>query len=144
MEQPKLVMKILTAAGKPLAGKWELSTTDTQRAIKEDLQREAPTPSTPTMNMNMLQKARKTVSIMAIFWLVRAIMGNKRNTVSRVLFWRRELTEPHWVSGLTRWVLRKTRWVRFAREKLTDLCPALGEGKKTHWARCLKPCSPKP
>ena len=35
------------------------------------------------------------------------ILGNGRNTVSRKLFRRRELTEPHWVSGQTRWVPRK-------------------------------------
>ena len=40
-------------------------------------------------------------------------LGDGRNTVSRVLFRRRGLTEPRWVLGQTRWVLRKTRWVRF-------------------------------
>ena len=35
-------------------------------------------------------------------------LGNGRNTVSRVLMRRRELTEPHWVLGQTWWVLRKT------------------------------------
>ena len=39
-------------------------------------------------------------------------LGNGRNTVSRALFRRRELTEPHWVLGQTRWVLQRTRWVR--------------------------------
>ena len=70
-------------------------------------------------------------------------LGNGRSTVSRVLFQRRELTEPHWVLGQTRWVLRKkTRWVRFAPQG-------------THWALSqdsvrankrtdLKPYSPKP
>ena len=43
------------------------------------------------------------------FW---GFLGNGRNTVSRVLFRRRELTEPHWVLGQTQWVLRRTRWVR--------------------------------
>ena len=77
--------------------------------------------------------------------------GNRRNTVSRVLFRRRELTEPHWVLGQTRWVLRKTRcmsslWRTNNRLKGTQWVrsPELGEGQKTHWARCLKPCSPKP
>ena len=56
------------------------------------------------------------------------ILGNGRNTVSRVLFRRRELTEPHWVLGQTRWVLRKTRWVRFFTqiigwEELTEFAP---------------------
>ena len=74
-------------------------------------------------------------------------VGNGRNTASRVLFRKRELTEPHWVllvssaknsvSSLwhtNNW-LRGTHWV---------LSPELGEGQKTHWARCLKPDSPKP
>ena len=39
-------------------------------------------------------------------------IGNGRNTVSRVLFRRRKLTEPHWVLGQTRWVLRGTHWAR--------------------------------
>ena len=55
-------------------------------------------------------------------------IGNGRNTVSRVLFRRRELTEPHWVPGQTRWVLRKTRWVRLFTqilgwEELTEFSP---------------------
>ena len=83
---------------------------------------------------------------------VRHRIGNGRNTVSRVLFRRRELTEPQWVLGQTRWVLRKnsvsslfffhtnnrlreTHWVR---------SPELSEPKKTHRVRCLKPYSPKP
>ena len=64
------------------------------------------------------------------------VIGNGRNTVSRVLFWRRELTELHWVLGQIRWVLRKTRWVR--------VCTQLVRLRGTHWARCLKPYSPKP
>ena len=55
-------------------------------------------------------------------------IGNGRNTVSRVLFQRKELTEPHWVLRQTRWVLRKTRWVRFRTqiigwEELTEFAP---------------------
>ena len=54
--------------------------------------------------------------------------GNRRNTVSRVLFRRRELTEPHWVLGQTRWVLRRTRWVRVCTQiigwkELTEFAP---------------------
>ena len=56
------------------------------------------------------------------------VLGNGRNTVSGVLFRRRELTEPHWVLRKTQWVLRKTRWVRFGTqiigwEELTELAP---------------------
>ena len=55
-------------------------------------------------------------------------MGNGRNTPSRVLLWRRELTEPHWVLQQARWVLRKTRWVLFGTqiigwEELTEFAP---------------------
>ena len=55
-------------------------------------------------------------------------VGNGRNTVSRVLFRRRELTEPHWVSGQTRWVQWKTWWVRFGTqiiglEELSSVSP---------------------
>ena len=55
-------------------------------------------------------------------------VGNGQNTVSRVLFRRRELTDPHWVLGQTRWVLRKTRWVRFGTqiigwEEFTEFSP---------------------
>ena len=46
------------------------------------------------------------------------VVGDKRNAVSRVVFRRRELTEPHWVLGQTRWVLRKTRWVCFVISKI--------------------------
>ena len=58
----------------------------------------------------------------------RSPVGNGRNTVSRVLFRRRELTEPHWVLGQTRWVLQKTRWVRSGTqiigwEELTEFAP---------------------
>ena len=57
-----------------------------------------------------------------------SLLGNGRNTVSRVLFRRRGLTEPHWVLGQTRWVLRKTRWVRIYTqiidwEELTEFAP---------------------
>ena len=82
--------------------------------------------------------------------LFHTFLGNGRNTVSRVLFRRRELTEPHWVLGQTRWVLRKTRWVRVYTQiigwkELTELAPRNSVSpEKTHWVRCLKPCSPKP
>ena len=36
----------------------------------------------------------------------------------RVLFRRRELTEPHWVLRQTRWVLRQTRWVRVCTQRI--------------------------
>ena len=63
-------------------------------------------------------------------------LGNGRNTVSRVLFRRRELTEPHWVLGQTRWVLRKTRWVCFGAqiicwEELAELFPRNSVGAKS-------------
>ena len=48
-------------------------------------------------------------------------LGNERNTVSRVLFRRRELTEVHWVALQARWVLRKTRWVRFGAQRRNSL-----------------------
>ena len=80
-----------------------------------------------------------------LFWGV----SYGRHTVSRVLFRRRELTEPHWVWGQTRWVLRETRRVRLhTNNRLRGthwvLSPELGEGKKTHRVRCLNSCSPKP
>ena len=76
-------------------------------------------------------------------------LGNRRNTVSRVLFRKRELNgfcgkwllgelcEKNSVSSLccTNKRLRGTHWV---------LSPEPGEDQKAHWARCLKPCSPKP
>ena len=49
---------------------------------------------------------RPVISIFRIFCICRR---RWRNTVSRVLFRRRELTEPHWVLQQTRWVLQKTR-----------------------------------
>ena len=82
---------------------------------------------------------------------ISAQLGNGRNTVSRVLFRRRELTEPHWVLGQTQTVssaknsvssllhtnsrLRGTHWV---------LSQEVGEGQRTHWVWCSNPCSPKP
>ena len=56
----------------------------------------------------------------------------------------------HWVLRQTRWVLRETRWVRFGtqiigRKQLTELAPRNSVSPKPpHWARCLKPYSPKP
>ena len=56
----------------------------------------------------------------------------------------------YWVLRQTRWVLRKNSvsslWHTNNRLKGTHwvLSPELDEGQKTHWARCLKPCSPKP
>ena len=60
-----------------------------------------------------------------------ATLGNGRNTVSRVLFRRRELTEPHWVLRQTRWVLRKTRWVRFGTQIIG--WEELSEFSRTRW-----------
>ena len=83
------------------------------------------------------------------------IVGNGRNTVSRVLFRRRELTEPHWVMGQTRWVLRRTRWVRVYTQiigwkELTDFAPRnsvspeklteFGVWNRTPWNR-IRPVS---
>ena len=63
-----------------------------------------------------------------------SMLGNGRNTVSRVLFRRRELTEPHWVFGANlvssakNWVsslchtnsmLRGTDWVLSPEHKLS-------------------------
>ena len=64
------------------------------------------------------------------------VIGNTRNAVSRVLFWKRERGEFCEKLGWhTSNRLRGTHWVR---------SPELSEPKKTHWVRCLKPCSPKP
>ena len=41
------------------AGSWETSTTTTQRARKENLERETLAPSTPTVDMEMLEKLAK-------------------------------------------------------------------------------------
>ena len=75
-------------------------------------------------------------------------LGNGRNTFTRVLFRKRELTEFCGKLGEfcdklgevylwhTNNRLRGTHWA---------LSLELGESdKKTHWVRCLKPCSPKP
>ena len=74
------------------------------------------------------------------------LLGNGRNTVSRVLF-REEnslsfttnsvSSAKSSVSSLwhTNNRLRGTDWVLFSE---------VGEGQKTHWVRCLKPYSPKP
>ena len=48
-------------------------------------------------------------------------LGNGRNTVSRVLFRRREITEPHWVLGQTRWVRFGTQIIGW--EELTEFSP---------------------
>ena len=65
----------------------------------------------------------------------KGVLGNGRSTVSRVLFRRRELTEPHWVLRQTQWVLRKTRWVRFGTqiigwEELAEFSPGSRWGPK--------------
>ena len=78
------------------------------------------------------------------------LLGNGRNTVSRVLFRRSELTEPHWVLRQTRWVLRKTRWVLvytqiIGWEELTEFAPrnSVSPEKLTEF-RSLKRYSLKP
>ena len=73
---------------------------------------------------------------LSIFWQgkwrerswISPLIGNGRNTVSRVLFRRRELTEPHWVLGQLGEFCNKTRWVRFFTqiigwEELIELSP---------------------
>ena len=74
-------------------------------------------------------------------------LGNGRNTVSRILFRKRELTEPHWFWGQTQWVLRKTWRACFDRQiagwgELTELSPRNSVAKKP--SVFLKPYSPKP
>ena len=49
----------------------------------------------------------------------------------------------------TRWVLQKNLvslpcHTNDRLRELTELCPRNSVRKKTHWALCLKPCSPKP
>ena len=96
----------------------------------------SPTP-TPERCVSCINRSTKFPGLKtAVFFVFReerlncmrqdGLVGNGRNTVSRVLFRRRELTEPHWVLGQTRWVLRKTRWDRFGTqiigwEELTEL-----------------------
>ena len=41
-----------------------------------------------------VNNCRETVGRL-FFFLRQDILGNGQNTVTRVLFWRRELTEPH-------------------------------------------------
>ena len=79
---------------------------------------------------------------------------NGRNTVSRVLFRKRELTE---FCGKLGEFWEKLGEFALAREKLGEFALArsyglkgahwvrsleLSEPRITHWARCLKPCSP--
>ena len=81
-------------------------------------------------------------------------LGNGRNTVSRVLFRKREFTEFWGKLGEFCTKLgefgTKTRWVRFGTqligwEELTEFrSPELSEPQKKNWVRCLKPFSPKP
>ena len=63
------------------SGNWERSTTTTtQRARKGNLQREALPPSTPTVDMEMLETS-KTISTRAILWPVKAIFEKRAATV---------------------------------------------------------------
>ena len=59
----------------------EISTTTTQSAKKENLQRQSLAPSTPTVDMEMLSKTRKTISTIAILWPVEAIFEKRVATV---------------------------------------------------------------
>ena len=77
---------------------------------------------------SFLFKARHCDTRLFLYLFGCLCMGNGRNTVLRVLFRRRELTEPQWVLRQTRWVLRKTRWVCFGTqiigwEELTEFSP---------------------
>ena len=59
----------------------KISTTTTQKARKENLQREALAPSNPTVDMEMLEKTSKTISTIAILWPVKAIFEQRAATV---------------------------------------------------------------
>ena len=64
-------------------------------------------------------------------------------TVSKVLSEER----THWVLQQTRWVLvRNSRCGTqiIGSKELTEFAPGTQWTPKTHWARCLKPYSPKP
>ena len=57
------------------------TTTTTQRVRKENLQCETLAPSTPTVDMEMLEKTSKTISTIAILWPVKAIFETRATTV---------------------------------------------------------------
>ena len=61
--------------------KTSTTTTTTQRARQENLQSETLVPSTPTVDMEMLEKTSKTISTIAILWPVKAIFENMAATV---------------------------------------------------------------
>ena len=74
-------------------------------------------------------------------------MGNGRNTVSRVLFRRRELTEFCGKLGEFCEKLGElcVRTQIISRKELTEFAPRNSVSpEKTHWVWCLKPYSPKP
>ena len=76
----------------------------------------------------MSARVRVCSHLLAAAFLPSPLLGNGRNTVSRVLFRRRELTEPHWVLRQTRWVQRRTWWVRVYTQiigwkELTEFAP---------------------
>ena len=62
-------------------------------------------------------------------------LRNGQNTVSRVLFRRRELTEPHWVLRQTRWVLQKN--------SVSSLWHTNSRPRGTHWVRSPEHSEPK-
>ena len=89
---------------------------------------------------------RKGVAIHACLTKPLRRLGNGRNTVSRVLFRKRELTEfcgklgEFWEKlGEFALATQIKGW-----KELTEFAPRnTVSPNKTHWARCLKPCSPK-
>ena len=96
---------------------------------------------------------KKTLWVYEKFWCCAKISKKKKKKKRK----RAECFESAVSEERTRWVLRQTRWVLrknsvsslwHANNRLRGthwvLSPELGEGQKTHWARCLKPYSPKP
>ena len=77
------------------------------------------------------KRARNTVS--RVLWV------REENSLSLTEFWGKlgEFCEKLGEFALSHkfYRLRGTHWV---------LSPEHGEGQRAHWARCLKPCSPKP
>ena len=64
----------------------KISTTTTQTAKKENLQRAILAPSTPTVDMDMLAKTSKTISTIAILRPVKAIFEKRAAAVEVALF----------------------------------------------------------
>ena len=72
------------------------------------------------------------------------ILGDGRNTFSRALFRNRENSLSSAANSVSSAKKNSVSSLRHTKRRPRGTQNSFGEDQKTHWARCLKPCSSKP